>query len=67
MLPLFLKSDAKVQLCPHTYKFLSQKYPYSGLFLMCVKLTLILAPMQSFASFFGQYLRRWRTTGGIYS
>lgn len=64
MLPLFLNSGAKVQLCSRTYKFLSQNYPELSLFLMCVKHTLMPTLMQSFASFFRQYLRQRRTTGG---
>jgi len=67
MLPLFLNSDAKVQLCPHTYKFSDLNYPIKGFFLTCVKMTLIFSLMQSFASHNRQYLGPQRTTGGNYS
>ena len=56
MLPLFLKSDAKVRLCSHTNKFFSPKHLFRAFFLMCVKPTLLSLEMQSFAPFNSHYL-----------
>ena len=56
MLPLFLKSSAKVRLCSRTNKFFSPKHLFRVFFLMCVKPTLLSLEMQSFASFNSHYL-----------